>query len=63
MSTWSLGYEGTVLVHDGGYGVALDDISGARDVAWWMNHLLGKGWGSPRVVQDFYEAAIAAGVA
>lgn len=54
--SWSLGYDGTVLCHDGGYGIELADI---RDVGWWAEHLRGKGWGTPQVVADFYRAVSA----
>jgi hypothetical protein len=55
--SWSLNWDGSVLVHDGGYGIALADIDGDRDASWWMEHLRGKGWATPDVRVDFWCAA------
>ncbi len=54
--SWTLGYDGTVLCHDGGYGVELERVNGASDIEWWMEHLRGKGWATDQVVADFRSA-------
>jgi hypothetical protein len=53
--SWSLRWDGTVLCHDGGYSVALDDI---RDLEWWIEHLRGKGWATTEVLNDFWYAVM-----
>lgn len=54
--SWSLGYDGSVLCHDGGYGIELEQINSDPDVAWWVEHLRGKGWGTEPVIKDFRTA-------
>lgn len=55
--SWSLNYDRTYLVHEGGYSVALFDIDAERNIGWWAEHLFGKGWGTEEVVSDFIAAA------
>lgn len=58
--SWSLGHDGTVLSHDGGYGIALGDIPTHASELIWIEHLRGKGWATDEVIEDFKRGVTAA---